>query len=623
MPFGIPTSEGRRRLATVASATLAIAGASAAFSAPAYAAPSNDMFANAEKIDGTSHFGSASMSGATTEAAEPVHGGTPSAATIWYSWTAPTDMDVSLDGSVEDANAVSQTSTVAVYTGSSLSSLTPVVSKTGSYWSASFAATGGRTYKIAVAGPARSDWTGWTFMAVPSNDAFAAPKVVSSLTGGLTGSNDNGSRETGEPLHAGQRGGASVWYSWTAPSAAQMTFTTAGSGFDTLLGVYKGSAVSSLTEVASNNNCAGATATTTSCVTFNAVRGTTYRLAVDGFSDRTGRISLAWSGGTSCTVTGTEGDDILVGTAGDDMICGLGGDDRIKGLGGNDEVIGGDGIDVASFADSAAGVTADLTIGTATGEGTDTLEAVENLIGSSFDDTLTGDAVANVLSGGLGSDRLVGQGGDDAVSGGGGVDTVSFAGSAAGVTADLTVGTATGQGSDTLQAVENLVGSSFDDILTGDAADNVLDGGLGADRLWGLGGKDNLVGAEGDDMLGGTENDDTVNGGAGSDTAHFGRAAGVTVDLATGVATGEGQDTLLSMENAIGSPGMDRFTGTSGVNLFQGGSGADTLSGAGGDDSLYGAGGADALAGGAGVDRCDGGTERDTATKCETKVDVP
>jgi len=47
----------------------------------------------------------------------------------------------------------------------------------------------------------------------------------------------NATKEPGEPAHAGNDGGASIWYSWTAPSTGNVTITTEGSSFDTLLGV--------------------------------------------------------------------------------------------------------------------------------------------------------------------------------------------------------------------------------------------------------------------------------------------------------------------------------------------------------------------------------------------------
>ena len=85
----------------------------------------------------------------------------------------------------------------------------------------------------------------------PRNDNFASPMMiarpsgVSSIT--FVGDNVDATKETGEPNHAGNAGGKSVRWNWTAPDNNSVTFTTKGSGFDTLLAVYTGSSVSGLT----------------------------------------------------------------------------------------------------------------------------------------------------------------------------------------------------------------------------------------------------------------------------------------------------------------------------------------------------------------------------------------
>jgi hypothetical protein len=98
-------------------------------------------------------------------------------------------------------------------------------------------------------------------------------------------------RDTGEPNHAGNAGGASVWYSWTTPSSGSVIIDTAGSSFNTLLAVYTGSTVSSLTSVASDNGSLGNGA---SRVIFSTTSGTTYRIAVDGNNGAMGNVVLNW-----------------------------------------------------------------------------------------------------------------------------------------------------------------------------------------------------------------------------------------------------------------------------------------------------------------------------------------
>src|SRR5207244_6219758 len=85
-----------------------------------------------------------------------------------------------------------------------------------------------------------------------ANDAFVNAQSISGASGSVTGSNANATKESGEPYHAGDAGGRSVWYYWTAPGSGSVTIDTVGSTFNTLLGVYTGGSVSGLTTVASN-----------------------------------------------------------------------------------------------------------------------------------------------------------------------------------------------------------------------------------------------------------------------------------------------------------------------------------------------------------------------------------
>jgi Ca2+-binding RTX toxin-like protein len=149
-------------------------------------------------------------------------------------------------------------------------------------------------------------------------------------------------------------------------------------------------------------------------------------------------------------------------------------------------------------------------------------------------------------------------------------------------------------------------GDDGNDLLVGGNRQNDwLYGGAGDDGLSGNGGNDTLIGGEGADIL---------LGGTGSDTAVYaGSAAGVTVNLASG--TGEGGDaegdTLIEMENIVGSNFSDWLIGDGGDNFLQGGlagdvlygrDGDDYLDGGAGDDTLQGDGGDDVLAGGDGDD---------------------
>ena len=144
----------------------------------------------------------------------------------------------------------------------------------------------------------------------------------------------------------------------------------------------------------------------------------------------------------------------------------------------------------------------------------------------------------------------------------------------------------------------SIYGFGGNDKLTGRAGIDVLEGGDGVDSLKGFAGNDRLEGGAGNDLL---------DGGTGRDTAIYWReSAGYTVSLATGRAGVTGQtpsDTLVSIENVIGTSFNDVVTGNSAANTLEGGSGADRLNGGGGGDTLVGNGGKDTLQGGGGADR--------------------
>src|SRR5262249_35237362 len=148
----------------------------------------------------------------------------------------------------------------------------------------------------------------------------------------------------------------------------------------------------------------------------------------------------------------------------------------------------------------------------------------------------------------------------------------------AGVSVDLSAGVASGgyAEGDTLINIRNVTGSNFEDTIIGDAGDNVLTGGGGNDVLRGGAGNDTLIGGVGADVL---------DGGGGIDTVDYsGSFAGVGVNLAAGTASGgDAQgDTLISIENLIGSYHDDVLIGDAGDNVLVGGAGADQLDGGGG-----------------------------------------
>lgn len=129
-------------------------------------------------------------------------------------------------------------------------------------------------------------------------------------------------------------------------------------------------------------------------------------------------------------VDGGAGNDLLLGGAGLDTVAGGADNDTLIGGAGADVLDGGDGNDTATYLTSGAAVKVDLSAGTGLGgeaEG-DKLSGIENVVGSFFNDLLTGSAGANSLSGGVGNDTIAGGSGADSMSGGPGSDAFVFGG---------------------------------------------------------------------------------------------------------------------------------------------------------------------------------------------------
>jgi hypothetical protein len=128
----------------------------------------------------------------------------------------------------------------------------------------------------------------------PANDNFANATVISGSTGSVQQSTKLSTHESGEPIPAGC-GTPSVWYRWTAPSNGNLTLSTAGSGYDTVLGLYTGSAVNALTLVGANDDENHNAGIYTSKVVKPVNAGTTYQIAADGCAGGFGRLALSWS----------------------------------------------------------------------------------------------------------------------------------------------------------------------------------------------------------------------------------------------------------------------------------------------------------------------------------------
>jgi hypothetical protein len=251
----------------------------------------NDSFDNRFVLTGVIATDFGSNFDATGEIGEPNHAGVSGTLnSLWWSWTAP------FSGTVRVNTAGSNfDTTLGVYTGNSVSSLTNIGSNDDYYGLTSlvnFSAVAGTTYQIAVDGYSTS--LGNINLAVnyiaPSNDNFDNRSTLLGTTATAIGSNFLATGETGEPIHADNNGARnSVWWSWTAPFSGNVTVNTAGSNFDTTLGIYTGNSVSSLNTITTNDDYNGIT----SLVNFSAIAGTTYQIAVDGYFAATGNINLA------------------------------------------------------------------------------------------------------------------------------------------------------------------------------------------------------------------------------------------------------------------------------------------------------------------------------------------
>ncbi|QAU35560.1 nidogen-like domain-containing protein [Janthinobacterium sp. 17J80-10] len=346
---------------------------------------------------------------------------------------------------------------------------------------------------------------------------------------------------------------------------------------------------------------------------------------LDTLSGAAGNDTLS-GGDDNDQLAGGDGNDVLQGDAGNDAVAGGNGNDYLAGGAGNDTLDGGAGTDVADYRDVVAAINVNLGTGVTANDGeggSDTLIAIENIIGGAGNDTLTGDALANRIEGRAGNDNLVGGDGSDTLVGGAGFDTLNgglgtdfadYTALAVAVNVNLATGIASADGSgatDTLIGIDNILGGTGNDTLTGDANGN---------RLEGRNGNDSLVGGAGNDTFLGGNGADTMDGGIGTDFLDYSTAtAAVTANLATGTTSDDGTgaiDTFTGMEYLIGGSAGDFLTGDAANNRIEGrngndslvgADGSDTLTGDAGNDTLDGGNAADTLIGGAGADVLDGG----------------
>ena len=265
----------------------------------------------------------------------------------------------------------------------------------------------------------------------PDNDLFANAEYLEgasdALTSGSTmtvfGSTEEATSDGGEPWHSSPGPRTSVWYRWTADVDQIVEMDTEGSEVGTVLVAYTGATEAELIRVATGID----RDRDVSRIRFAARGEETYHIVVDGYDgDSEGNIQLNVRQPTmdlsECTITGTNGPEIITGTTGADVICALGGDDEIRGLGGSDIIFAGNGNDFVSSGggnDIVFGEGGnDMIVG---GSGRDFISGglrADEIFGGKDNDTVFGGRGADRIFGSAGNDRLFGEMGADALFGG-------------------------------------------------------------------------------------------------------------------------------------------------------------------------------------------------------------
>jgi CSLREA domain-containing protein len=181
-------------------------------------------------------------------------------------------------------------------------------------------------------------------------------------------------------------------------------------------------------------------------------------------------------------VTGSPGDDTLTGDAGPNTLSGLGGSDTLDGRANNDSLVGGDQVDTATYANSPDPIVADLPNAQIIGEGTDPLTSVENVTGSAGPDVfLDLDGAANSYDGGGNADMV------DFADAAAGVTLNLETGAGSDGTSVVSIEDIAGSPfDDTLTGddqVNNMIGRGGNDTMTGALGEDEVFGAGGADNL--------------------------------------------------------------------------------------------------------------------------------------------
>lgn len=246
------------------------------------AAPSNDNFANAAIISSPEGVvANAATAGASAQFAEPMIGGKAAKNSVWYRFLSPHGAQITVQ--IADNIGIRMT-LFQGYGNGSLESLTPLASTAGSNIGgtdtlASNLSPGIPTY-LAVDSDSPGNFTLVYRESIQPNDFFADAMPLAGASGTIYGATDEAAMESGEPpVSSGDT--HTIWYKWTAPSTASYTFDTIGSGTYTLLTLFTGASLSSLTQIGESGD-AGTLPNHASRLTVSATAGTTYYIRIAG-----------------------------------------------------------------------------------------------------------------------------------------------------------------------------------------------------------------------------------------------------------------------------------------------------------------------------------------------------
>lgn len=260
--------------------------------APAMGAvPTNDAFTDALAVAALPYSNTQSTAEATVEAGEPLPCGDISA-TVWYSF-APSSAST-----VKVRTTALFDTVLAVYSGSSLPALDLIECNddTGVLGSAvQFTASPGTAYRIQVGGFGGS--TGDVTVDIetgvpPANDSFSNPQALPDPLPAVDSQNTVvATLEQGEPQPSCAPIGRTIWYVFTPGQTGLYRVRTEGSDFDTVLAVYTGSTIESLSSVDCNDD---APSSLTSELEFSGTAGSSYRIQVGGYQGDSGSLLVTF-----------------------------------------------------------------------------------------------------------------------------------------------------------------------------------------------------------------------------------------------------------------------------------------------------------------------------------------